>query len=267
VIRTHTEIRLDEIDPVEARAAVDAHQRSLDWSGDDYMSQRWLAATHRRVVVDGRPVGVAGWGEQDLSLLTLDPAAARHDRAVMEVVLAESGVRTAYVNSWDTHHVATFGAFAIGIGSQAYQFRVLDPGDLCEPVAGLSLRPGTTADLPWLTATGFQEDYRKYLDRNELDIALLDGRGAGISMHVPHVLDPGVVSIGMYVDPELRRRGLGRSILSLAARRVLADGRNVVAGCWWRNWPSRATLEAAGLVCAGTVFRLDLDPDVFVRAE
>ena len=69
----------------------------------------------------------------------------------------------------------------------------------------------------------------------------------------------------MYVDPVLRRRGVGSSILALTARDVLAQGRTPVAGCWWKNWASRVTLEAAGLTCAGTIFRLDLDPDVFAR--
>ena len=64
----------------------------------------------------------------------------------------------------------------------------------------------------------------------------------------------------MYVDPMLRRRGVGSSILSLTARAVLDDGRTPVAGCWWKNWSSRATIEAAGLVCAGTILRVDLDP-------
>ena len=85
-------------------------------------------------------------------------------------------------------------------------------------------------------------------------------------MHVPHALADDVVDIGMYVDPALRRRGVGSSILALTARDVLAQGRTPVAGCWWKNWASRVTLEAAGLMCAGTIFRLDLDPDVFAAA-
>ena len=209
---------------------------------------------------------MAGWDEESLTLLTLDPSAVRHDRQVMEAVLAESGVRSAYVDSWDAHHVATFGAFAVGIASQAYQFRLVDADDLVAPVDGLELRLGTAEDLDWLGSTGFQDDYTQHLDRNALSIASFDGREAGIAMHVPHPLESSVLSIGMYVDPVLRRRGVGRSILALTARRVLDEGGTPVAGCWWRNWPSRATLEAAGLTCAGTVFRLTLDPDVFATS-
>jgi GNAT superfamily N-acetyltransferase len=260
-------IELTEISRADVRTAVDAHVRSLDWSGDSFMADRWLEGEHRRVVVDGQAVGVTGWSDDGLSLLTLSPAARRHDRQVAEVVLRESGARTAYVASWDAHHVAVLGAYATGIASQAYQFRLGDRDDLREPVAGLSLRPARTADLLWLESTGFQDDYTQLLDGNALSIAVLDGAEAGIAVHVRHVLVDDVVDIGMYVDPALRRRGVGSSILALTARDVLAEGPTPVAGCWWRNWASRVTLEAAGLTCAGTIFRLDLDPDLFAAAE
>ncbi len=259
-------IELTEISPADVRTAVEAHQLSLDWSGDSFMADQWLGGEHRAVVVDGEAVGVTGWSEAGLSLLTLSLAARRHDRQVAEAVLRESGARTAYVASWDAHHHAVLGAFATGIASQAYQFRLVDRDDLREPVTGLSVRPATAEDLPWLASTGFQDDYVQYLDRDALSVALLDQGEAGIAVHVPHALADDVVDIGMYVDPALRRRGVGSSILALTARDVLTQGRTPVAGCWWRNWASRVTLETAGLTCAGTIFRLDLDPDVFAAA-
>ena len=258
-------IELGEVSPADVRAAVGAHQRSLAWSGDSFMADHWLEGEHRSVVVDGQAVGVTGWSD-GLSLLTLSPSARRHDRQVAEMVLRESGVRTAYVASWDAHHLAVLGAFATGIASQAYQFRLVDRDDLREPVAGLSLRRATAEDLPWLESTGFQDTYGKLLDGNALSIAVLDESAAGIAVHVPHALADDVVDIGMYVDPALRRRGVGSSILALTARDVLAHGRTPVAGCWWKNGASRATLEAAGLTCAGTIFRLELDPDMFANS-
>jgi GNAT superfamily N-acetyltransferase len=265
VIRSEVEIRLDDIAPATARAEIDAHQLSLDWSGDDFLAQHWLGGTQRSVLVDGRRVGLAVWDDEGLSLLTLEPAAVRYDRQVVEVVLAESGARTAYVGSWDGHHVATFGAFASATASQAYQFRLVSPESLRTPVDDLEIRSPESGDLAWLESTGFLGDPGAHMERHEISVVLLDGRGAGIAVHVPHPLEPEVVSIGMYVDPVLRRRGVGSSILSLLARAVLDDGRTPVAGCWWKNWSSRVTIEAAGLVCAGTIFRFDLDPDTFVE--
>jgi GNAT superfamily N-acetyltransferase len=266
VIRHDVTIGLEQIARDDARASIERHQLSLDWSGDDFLAQHWLGGTQRAVLVDGRPVGLAVWNDEALSLLTLEPAAVRHDRQVLEVVLAESGARTAYVGSWDGHHVATFGAFASGVGSQAYQFRLLSPGDLRVPLDDLEIRAPEEDDQAWLASTGFLDGHEAYVERNEISVVLLDGGEAGIAVHVPHPLEPDVVSIGMYVDPVLRRRGVGSSILSLTGRAMLDDGRTPVAGCWWRNWSSRATIEAAGLVCAGTILRFDLDPETFVRA-
>lgn len=266
MIRRDVSISLEAISSEDARAAVDAHQLSLDWSGDSFMARLWLDATHRAVCVDGEAVGVAGWTADEspyLSLLTLDRRALALDRQVIEVVLGESGARTAYLASWDAHHVTTFGAFATTVGSQAYQFRLPDPGHLRAPVTGLEITLATHADLDYLRSTGWQSDFPSYVERGAMSVARLEGREVGIAVHERHALDASVVDIGMYVDPVLRRHGVGSSILSLTARAVLDAGLTPVAGCWWKNWSSRATLEAAGLVCAGTILRFDLDPDVF----
>ncbi|MEO6511460.1 MAG: GNAT family N-acetyltransferase [Nocardioides sp.] len=266
MIRPDVLIALGEISADDARARYEAHHLSLDWSGDSFMAHLWQEATQQAVLVDDEPVGLACWTPDDgghLSLLTLDRSAVALDRQVMECVLAETGVRAAYLASWDTNHVATFGAFGTGMGSQAYQFRLLDPGDLREPLPGLSLALATHADLDYLESTGWQSDFASYVERSAMSVVRLDGAEAGIAVHEPHAIDPSVVDIGMYVDPVLRRRGVGSSILALTARAVLDQGSTPVAGCWWKNWSSRATLEAAGLVCAGTILRFDLDPDLF----
>src|SRR4051812_11738677 len=203
MIRRDVSISLEDLPPGQARAAVDAHFLSLDWSGDSFLGRLWLAATHCAVLVDDVPAGVLGWSPDDahLSLLTLEPRARTLDRQVMEVVLAHTGARTAYVASWDAHHLGVFGAFAGGTGSQAYQFRLLRSDDLVPPVGGLELALATVADLDYLRSTGWQESYEAYVDGNAMSIARIDGNEVGIAVHEPHVLDPSYVDIGMYVDP------------------------------------------------------------------
>ena len=208
------------------------------------------------------------WNDETLSMLTLEPAAVRYDRQVLEVVLAESGARTAYVGSWDGHHVATFGAFATGTSSQAYQFRLMSPDDLREPVADLEIRSPEGDDLDLAGVDRLPRRPRRATSsatRSASSFWTAARPASPCTSRTRWSRD--VVSIGMYVDPVLRRRGVGSSILSLTARAVLDDGRTPVAGCWWKNWSSRATIEAAGLVCAGTIFRFDLDPGVFAGAE
>ena len=127
-------------------------------------TRSWAALAewaHRSVLVEGEPVGAVAWSPDTgvLSLLTLNRHALALDRQVMEYILALSSARTAYVASWDAHHIVVFGAFASTVGSQAYQFRLLDISDLREPLPGLKLRIATSADLDYLESTGWQQNF------------------------------------------------------------------------------------------------------------
>ena len=258
MIRYDVDIRLEPIGNDEARAAIAAHHRDLAYSGGSFIPRHQLDATHREVRIDGVPVGIAAYTSDALTLLTLTGEAKRYDRQILERILAETGITQAYAASWDSHHVDLFGAFAAEVSPQAYQFELgaTPPRD---PVAGLTLRRATASDLPYLQSAGYQDDY------STMRIAELAGNTVGIGIAVPHLLNKSMVNIGMFTNADRRNEGIGRSILALVAREMLDTGCHPVAGCWWRNWESRRTLEAAGLTCIGTIFRLTLDPDRFTR--
>ena len=264
MIRFDVAIRLVEIDAAVAQTAIENHHQGQPFSGDFFMPAKQLGGRHLAIEVDGRRVGVAAYDEDGLSLCTLDAAAKRFDRQIVETLLSETGATEACVASWDRHHVDLFGNFASSIANQAYQFELLDAEDLHSPVPGLVLEPASEADLPYLESTGFQPDFPDHIASGVVRVARLHGTEVGIAMLVPHILNEQRVDIGMFTDPDRRRRGIGRSILALAAREVLANQRRPVAGCGAGNWESRPTVEAAGLTCIGTIFRFGLDPDRFL---
>lgn len=254
MIRYDVEIRFEPL--ADARPAIAAHHGNLAHSGDSFLPRRQLDATHRRILVDGSEVGVLACTADELTLLTLTSAAKRYDRQITEQVLHETKIRQAFAASWDAHHIELFGSFASEIACQAYQFEL--PGPPRDPVPGLRLRMATEADLPYLERAGYQN-----VPTGQLHIAELDDTPAGIGVAEPNVLHPSTVDIGMFTDPDRRSRGIGRSIIALLARQVSDSGRLPVAGCWWANWQSRRTLESAGMLCVGTIFRFTLDPDRF----
>lgn len=263
MIRYDVVIRTVEADPVAVRAEVQEHHRHQSHIGDSFLAGMQLAGQHLRIEVNGLPVGIAAVGTDGMSLCTIAAAFARYDRQILEAVLQHTGVTQAYAASWDHHHVDLFGNFARGVDNQAYQFELMRPDDLIEPVSGLRLATAVEDDLDYLMRTGFQDDYAEMLGNGALRVARLDGSEVGIGVALPQPLANGRVDIGMFTNPDVRRRGIGRSILALAAREVLAAGQQPVAGCWWRNWASRRVLEAAGFTCIGTIFRFVLDPDRF----
>lgn len=263
MIRHNVRIRLAQIDPAAARAAIAAHNRTQPYAGDEFIVRAQTGATHRSIEIDGDAVGVAGYDEQTVSLLTLTRAAHRYDRQTLEIVLAESGAREAVVASWDHHHVDLFGAFATTIESQAYQFELHSPADLATPLPGLTLTRATEADLPYLEGPEFQSTYVHYLDDDRLRIARLDGSEIGIGALEHPGIDESKICIGVYTNQNARRQGIGRSILTLLARELIEQTKTPVSGCWWRNWESRAAIEGAGLTCVGTIFRIQMDSQRF----
>lgn len=254
MIRYDVEILLEPIDDV--RAAIAAHHETLVHTGDSFIPRRQLDATHRQVLVDGADVGLLAHTRDELTMLTLTSSAKRYDRQIVELALRETGIRHAFAASWDAHHIGLFGSFASDIACQAYQFEF--PGAPRDPIAGLRLRMATEADQPYLERADYQN-----LPIGQLRIAELADAPVGAGVAEPNVLHPSTVDIGMFADPDRRGRGIGRSIIALLAQQVSDSGRRPVAGCWWRNWQSRRTLESAGMTCVGTIFRFTLDPDRF----
>jgi hypothetical protein len=267
VIRHDVPISLSPIDPASLRAAVVRHHRSLRYSGDEFIVRAQLKGTHYAVSVEGESVGVVGWHEKELSLLSLSRAARRYERQVMEFVLDKTGVPEAIAASWDDRHIDLFGAFATTIESAAYQFELFGPDELTAPIPGLTLTQAIETDRDYLEGPEFESSYVGYLEQNHLWIARRNGERVGLGLLDDAVLDPAKVCIGMYTNRSARRQGVGRSILSLLSRDQLDQGKVPVAGCWWRNWASRATLEAAGLTCVGTIFRMGLDSGRFGVAD
>jgi RimJ/RimL family protein N-acetyltransferase len=125
------------------------------------------------------------------------------------------------------------------------------------------LTQGTEADRDYLEGPEFESSYVGYLEQDHLWIARRNGETVGLGLLDDAVLDPTKACIGMYTNRSARRQGVGRSVLSLLSRDLLDRGRVPVAGCWWRNWASRAAIEAAGLTCVGTIFRMGLDSGRF----
>ncbi len=62
------------------------------------------------------------------------------------------------------------------------------------------------------------------------------------------------VDIGNYVLPEHRRKGVGRSLLINLGKIALEQGFVPVAGCWYGNTESIATLTSAGYIPENRIF-------------
>ena len=59
-------------------------------------------------------------------------------------------------------------------------------------------------------------------------------------------VDTSIASVGMFVAPEFRQKGYGRSILKALQMKVESEGYIARSGCWYYNHNSKKSMESAG---------------------
>lgn len=62
------------------------------------------------------------------------------------------------------------------------------------------------------------------------------------------------VDIGNFTLPQHRRKGVGRSIVINLSKLAIQQGLIPVAGCWYRNTESIATLISSGFIPENRIF-------------
>lgn len=199
-----------------------------------------------------------------LGLAFIRPEALKLDRQIMEQFLTEFNIHYGYAASWDYHMMKLYTEFVLRSDLQAYQFQLLDPKDLGQPLQEIRINLASPEDVPFMDAQDFLTNSHSYVRRQEAWIARReDGRPVGIGVLQSHKCSPDHVDIGMYTVPSFREKGIGRTILIRLMAVALAAGRTPAAGCYWKNFLSRRTLESAGMTCIGTIFRFSFNKDRF----
>lgn len=63
-----------------------------------------------------------------------------------------------------------------------------------------------------------------------------------------------VVDIGNFTLPQHRRKGVGRSLIINLGKKAIEQGYTPVAGCWYGNKESIATLQSSGFIPENRIF-------------
>lgn len=171
-------------------------------------------------------------------MVRLDRASRRHARQVTEHVIRQTGVRSAFVTSWDAYHLDLLGGFAPRSCRRPTQFE--------------------------LAGSGFREDYGDLLDAGRLRVARLDGRA-------PALEAAGFTCVGtvfrLTLDPDrfgADRAAYGRSALHCPGQPDrLADGIGVAVELGVDllvRLPARRHPERLGVGVDQALAILEVDP-------
>jgi GNAT superfamily N-acetyltransferase len=246
--------------PIDDLRTYGGYLRSLSSPIDSFAEEAILGSAFHRISVDGAEAGF--FAINDGTLLTqfhLVGSARRQAQAILEKIFADHAPTAAYVASCDEFMLSHLLDREHVLKRQAYFFAEGVAGRPAARDTTVGYRPAVSADIPTIRAVSGD-----FLDR--LDERVADGQihvghdGAemvAVGIAQPGQLLPDHTSIGMFTRESHRERGIGTATL-LHLRAVCHDqGRLPVAGCWYYNHNSKRTLEAAGMVTATRLFRLE----------
>lgn len=216
---------------------------------DTYWEDLILESQVYRIYQEKEWVGCFSFHEKEQAITSffLFPLKILYAQTVFQNILTEFNIKTAYVVSNDELLLSLCLDFHREIRIQAYFFD--DAQEAAEPpvFAKERLSLAKESDLADLEAFHFFDNLDlsddsdiKYVLRRE-DGTLL---GAG---HIQTMLfAPQWGACGMVTAEKYRKRGVGRSIICHLKQIVKEKGLIPIAGCYYLNYGSRATLESCG---------------------
>lgn len=266
MIRYRRDIDFKETILSDIRILINEYAGSLKYYGDGFLAKSRSQCRHFLISLSNerRYVGILGIVDDNISFFYLSPEYRFMERQILERVLDNFNIKSATVASWDYHNIPVFMDFQDGIEPFIYQFQLEDEKRIRQPLEGIKVRLARDRDAAYMDDSCFINNALSYIRRQEAwIISKENGDRVGIGIISPITGTDEYLDIGVFVNPEDRKKGYGRSILSKLMKIVVDSGRVPVAACSTKNHESRRTLESSGMTCIGSLLKVNLDGDRF----
>ena len=103
---------------------------------------------------------------------------------------------------------------------------------------------------------GFFDNISREIGLERLYIAKKEGEIVGFGIIEKGRIRRDLASIGMFVRPEFRQKGIGKNILIGLKELVALEGRFAISGCWYYNHNSLKTQLSLGNECAARLLKI-----------
>lgn len=242
--------------------ALRAHLAALPGPVDSFFEDHLVAAQPYRIIIDGAEAGFAAiHGDTLIVQFALDPAYRRYGQAAFARLRRQEQVSAALVPTVDEFFLAHALDDYRQLAKQAYFF-VAAPdaaSGAAERAQGYHLRPATADDMPLIEreAGEFFAPIDRYLAARALFVTTRDNAPVGFGLAARSTLYPATASIGMFVSERERRAGVGTATIALLIAECARQGVRPIAGCWYYNHRSKATLERAGMYAPTRLLRVE----------
>lgn len=236
------------------------HLATLPSMIDSYLDEHIVAASGFRIVIDGAEAGFAAiHGGKLIVQFALAPPWRQFGQAAFARLRRQEEVQAALVPTCDEFYLAHALDEYRQLAKQAYFFAAAPAAPDPAVKGQYRLRPAEEADLPQIEQESgdFFAPIARYIADRALFVTMRDAEAIGFGLAVRGVLYPAVASIGMFTIERYRRAGVGAATIALLIEECARQDIRPVAGCWYYNHRSKATLERAGMYSATRLLRVE----------
>lgn len=249
---------------LSAIADFDHYRAALSSPIDSFLEDHIVQSQFYAIAMQEAPQRPIGWcAIHQQTLLTqfyLRGAARRSAQAAFRQMRERLGFKAAFVPTCDEFFLSHALDEYAELHKQAYFFVEGDAAPLAQPsAADVRYRFAAVDDIDGILALSgdFVDKHRERIQRRELHVGELGTQLVALGVIERSTLFPAQASIGMFTHEGQRGQGVGRSTLLYLRGVCHAEGVRPIAGCWYYNHASKRTLEAAGMVTATRLLRVE----------
>ena len=236
---------------------------------DNFLEDHILDSKFYAIFINGTHEGYLAVHEDNmLTQFYLPRRLLRQAQPVFAQALRELSVTCAYVPTCDELLLSLCLDKHARIEKQAYFFT--DGGAPVRPPELPRSLLRLTSREEWASINENTEDFFDEIHQEKIksgavpyDIYALerDGQALGYGLREGARIFSDYDAVGMYVMPEHRQRGVGRSIILHLKDICAQNGQRALPGCWYYNDNSKRTLESAGFVTRTRLLKVFLNKE------
>lgn len=252
------EIRLIEVSIEDIMGVVEKHINNLTYPMDSWLEDRLIKADKYKLMFENACIGYAGFIKESLCFFHVMKEYFKYAPYVFEKIIQEKDIKRVFIMTQDSLLSTLIAEWDYEKEKQACWFT--DSERIDSSITKMDdavFRVAKQKDIHRI-----REISGDFFDEASGGFAILEDR---IEAETIFVLEDktsflgcgiiekgrfckGVISIGMFVSREHRRKGVAKKILLNLKEWVYSNDLKPVAGCWYYNTLSRKSLEAAGMI-------------------
>ena len=226
----------------------DEYVNSIAGVNDDFWEGHVLDSQIFQVEMSGQIMGICGINNQkNLTFFYIKPAFLKHAQPAFNAMLELLKPQYSFAPTNDELLISLCMDKQTKIQMQAYFWKhggnIARPSEYPRDLLRLAT-PADKAEIDIVDEDSVDDDIAlgKYFVMRKNGVFL------GQGFINKHRIIPNTASIGMFVHPNFRQRGVGRSIIMHLVEICHEKGITPYCGCWYYNHNSKATLESAGFI-------------------